>query len=172
MTNSSLQRFDHDGIELIIDIQTGESFATVRGYARMSGKTHTTILRRLKVVDSEALNHAQIQTAGGLQGGALIPEDLICQWLPKDNPAMAFQVLKLGVRLFLHTIAGFQVKSEATETNKQLESQIAKLTAKIDELDYREVDYIDEILDLKEQIKKLESENSTLEEQIELMGGY
>lgn len=61
---------------------------------------------------------------------------------------------------------------DAIETNKQLESQIAKLTAKIDELDYREVDYIDEILDLKEQIKKLESENSTLEEQIELMGGY
>lgn len=172
MTNSSLQRFDHDGIELIINTETGESFATVRGYARMSGKTHTTILRRLKVVTPDVLNHAQIQTAGGLQGGALIPEDLICQWLPKDNPAMASQVLKLGVRLFLHTIAGFQVKSDAIETNKQLESQVAKLTAKIDELDYREVDYIDEILGLKDRIKQLESENSTLEEQIELMGGY
>ena len=172
MTVSSLQRFDKDGIELIIDTQTGESFATVRGYARMSGKSHTTILRRLKVVDSEVLNHAQIQTAGGLQGGALIPEDLICQWLPKDNPVMASQVLKLGVRLFLHTIAGFQVKSEAIETNRQLESQIAELTAKIDKLDYREVDYIDEILSLKDRIKELESENSTLEEQIELMGGY
>ena len=172
MTNSSLQRFDHDGIELIIDTQTGESFATVRGYARMSGKTHTTILRRLKVVDSDVLNHAQIQTAGGLQTVALIPEDLICQWLPKDNPAMASQVLKLGVRLFLHTIAGFQIKSDAIETNKQLESQIAELTAKIKKLDYREVDYIDEILGLKDRIKELESENSTLEEQIELMGGY
>ena len=172
MTNSSLQRFDHDGIELIIDTQTGESFATVRGYARMSGKTHTTILRRLKVVDSDVLNHAQIQTAGGLQTVALIPEDLICQWLPKDNPAMASQVLKLGVRLFLHTIASFQIKSDAIETNKQLESQIAELTAKIEKLDYREVDYIDEILGLKDRIKELESENSTLEEQIELMGGY
>ena len=36
----------------------------------------------------------------------------------------------------------------------------------------REVDYIDVILGLKDRIKKLESENSTLEEQIELMGGY
>ena len=78
----------------------------------------------------------------------------------------------MGVRLFLHTLAGFQVKSEAIETNKQLESQVAELTAKIDKLDYREVDYIDEILGLKDRIKKLESENSTLEEQIELMGGY
>ena len=172
MTNSSLQRFDQDGIELIINTETGESFATVRGYARMSGKTHTTILRRLKVVDSDVLNHAQIQTAGGLQTVALIPEDLICQWLPKDNPAMASQVLKLGVRLFLHTIASFQIKSDAIETNKQLESQIAELTAKIEKLDYREVDYIDEILGLKDRIKKLESENSTLEEQIELIGEY
>ena len=172
MTNSSLQRFDQDGIELIINTETGESFATVRGYARMSGKTHTTILRRLKVVDSDVLNHAQIQTAGGLQTVALIPEDLICQWLPKDNPAMASQVLKLGVRLFLHTIASFQIKSDAIETNKQLESQIAELTAKIEKLDYREVDYIDEILGLKDRIKELESENSTLEEQIELIGEY
>ena len=176
MTNSSLQRFDHDGIELIIDTQTGESFATVRGYARMSGKIPSTISRRLtmsgKVLRRECLDQTQIETAGGLQGVALIPEDLICQWLIKDNHELALKVMQLGVRLFLHTIAGFQVKSDAIETNRQLESQIAKLTAKIDELDYKEVDYIDEILDLKEQIKKLESENSTLEEQIELMGGY
>lgn len=179
MTNSSLQRFDHDGIELIINTETGESLATIRGYSRMSGKTHTTILRRLKVVTPDVLNHAQIQTAGGLQGDVLIPEDLICQWLPKDNPAMTSQVLKLGVRLFLHTIAGFQVKSDAIETNKQLESQIVELTTKIDKLDYKKVDYIDEILVLKDQIKGLESENFTLEEQIEflkeqieLMGGY
>ena len=172
MNNSSLQRFDHDGIELIINIETGESFATVRGYARMSGKTHTTILRRLRVVTPEVLNHAQIQTAGGLQGGALIPEDLICQWLIKDNPELALKVMQLGVRLFLHTIAGFQVKSDAIETNKQLESQVAELTAKIEKLDYKEVDYIDEILGLKDRIKKLESENSTLEEEIELMREY
>jgi hypothetical protein len=49
--------------------------------------------------------------------------------------------MQLGVRLFLHTLAGFQVKSEAIEANKRLGSQVAELTAKIDELDYREVDY-------------------------------
>jgi hypothetical protein len=39
-------------------------------------------------------------------------------------------------------------------------------------LGYKEVDYIDEILYLKDRIKEIESKNSTLEEQIELMGGY
>ena len=43
MTNSSLQRFDHDGIELIINTETGESFASISGYARMSGKAQSTI---------------------------------------------------------------------------------------------------------------------------------
>ena len=174
MTNISLQRFDHDGIELIIDTQTGESFATVRGYARMSGKIPSTISRRLTMsgLREKGLEQAQIETASGLQTVVLIPEDVICQWLIKDNHELALKVMQLGVRLFLHTIAGFQIKSNAIETNKQLESQIAELTAKIEKLDYREVDYIDEILGLKDRIKKLESENSTLEEQIELIGEY
>ena len=174
MTNSSLQRFDHDGIELIIDTQTGESFATVRGYARMSGKIPSTISRRLTMsgLREKGLEQAQIETASGLQTVALIPEDVICQWLIKDNHELALKVMQLSVRLFLHTIAGFQSKSDAIETNKQLESQIAKLTAKINKLHCREVDYIDKILDLKEQIKELEIENSALEGQIELIGEY
>lgn len=172
MANISLQRFDQNGIELIINTQTSENFASINGYARMSGKLASTISRRLKLLHKEGLDQAEILTTTGLKTVALISEDLICQWLPKDNPKLASQILKLGVRLFLHTLAGFQVKSDAIETNKQLESQIAELTAKIDELGYEEVDYIDEILYLKEQIKELESKNSTLEEQIELMGGY
>ena len=137
MTNSSLQRFDHDGIELIINTQTGESFATVRGYARMSGKTHTTILRRLTMsgLREKGLEQAQIETASGLRTVALIPEDLICQWLIKDNHELALKVMQLGVRLFLHTIAGFQVKGEAIRTNKQLESENSTLKEKIEFLE-------------------------------------
>lgn len=174
MINFSLQRFDQDGIELIINTETGESFASQAGYARMSGVDYSTIRKRVERlgVTFEPLKRSQIETVDGFRAVTLIPEDLICQWLIKDNHKLALKVMQLGVRLFLHTIAGFQVKSEAIETNKQLENQIAKLTAKIDELDYREVDYIDEILALKDRIKELESENSTLEEQIELMGGY
>jgi DNA repair exonuclease SbcCD ATPase subunit len=174
MTNSSLQRFDQGGIELIINTETGESFASISGYARMSGKIPSTISRRLTMMGlrEKGLEQAQIETASGLRTVALIPENLICQWLIKDNHELALKVMQLGVRLFLHTIAGFQVKSDAIETNKQLENQIAELTAKIDKLDYREVDYIDEILGLKDRIKELESENSTLEEKIEFLEEY
>ena len=103
MTNISLQRFDHDGIELIIDTQTGESFATVRGYARMSGKTHTTILRRLKVVDSGVLNHAQIQTAGGLQQSRLIPINIVTSMLLNDyNQTPTQKLFKSLVAIYKH----------------------------------------------------------------------
>lgn len=175
MIDSSLQRFDHDGIELIINTETGESFASISGYARMSGKIPSTISRRLTMSglrEKGLLNQAQIETAGGLQCVELIPEDVICQWLIKDNHELALKVMQLGVRLFLHTIAGFQVKSEAIGTNKQLESQIPELTAKIEKLNYKEVDYINEILGLKDRIKELESENSTLEEKIEGLYEY
>jgi hypothetical protein len=47
MADLILQRFDHDGIELIIDTQTGESFASIKGYARMSGKSHNAITMRV-----------------------------------------------------------------------------------------------------------------------------
>ncbi len=103
MANSSLQRFDHDGIELIVNTETGESFATVRGYARMSGKTHTTILRRLKVVDSEALNHAQIQTAGGLQQSRLIPINIVTSMLLSDyNQTPTQKLFKSLVAIYKH----------------------------------------------------------------------
>lgn len=115
MANLSLQRFDQDGIELIIDTQTGESFASQAGYARMSGVDYSTIRKRVERlgVTLEPLKRSQIETVDGFRAVTLIPEDLICQWLVKDNLELALKVMQLGVRLFLHTLAGFRVKSEA-----------------------------------------------------------
>lgn len=130
MAVSSLQRFDQDGIELIIDTQTGESFASQAGYARMSGVDYSTIRKRVERlgVTLEPLKRSQIETVDGFRAVTLIPEDLICQWLVKDNLELALKVMQLGVRLFLHTLAGFRVKSEAITEVRQLESQIVKLS--------------------------------------------
>lgn len=113
MSNTSLQRFDKDGIELIINTQTGESFASVNGYARMGGKDKSTISRRLQDVAPDTLKTAEILTTTGLKTVVLITEDLITEWMPKDNPAMATQLMKLGVRVFLHKVAGFAVSTTA-----------------------------------------------------------
>jgi hypothetical protein len=117
---SNIVRYDgNDGIEILIDSQTGESFCSIRGYARMAGKNESTIQRRLSGVASGANKTAEVVTGGGLQGVALITEDLIVEWLPKDNPKAATSLLKLGVRMGLHKLAGFELSSTAMQPKHQ-----------------------------------------------------
>lgn len=115
---TNIVRFDgQDGIEILIDTSTGESFCSVKGYARMSGKDKSTISRRLEGVAKDGQKTAKAPTAGGIQGVALITEDLIVEWLPKDNPTAATTLLKLGVRMGLHKLAGYEVSSQCSHNN-------------------------------------------------------
>lgn len=110
--NSDLQRFDRDGIELIINTRTGESFATVSGYARMSGKAQSTISER---IGKHPVETAEIETAGGVQGVRLIPGRLACQWLAKDNPELLAAMNEFGWNGYCHQLAGFKIQSTAIE---------------------------------------------------------
>lgn len=129
---SNLTRFDRDGIELVINTQTGESYASVSGYARMAGKDKSTISRRT-VAESGVLM-AEIQTPGGLQGVALIPESLICQWLPNDNPDMAAKMMRLGVRVFMHEIAGYRVTSKAVAPPALTKRELSEAELEIEKI--------------------------------------
>ena len=79
----------------------------------MSGRDASTISRRLKGVGSDRIKEAEIITLGGIQGVALISEDIITDWIVEDNPPLAKAMLKAGVRVFLHTAAGYQLTSSA-----------------------------------------------------------
>jgi hypothetical protein len=115
MTATLTQFKNDDGIEIYIDTTTGESFASQSGYARMANKDKSTISRRFECVALETKKTAEVSTGVGLRSVALITEDLIVEWLPKDNPEMATQLMKLGVRHFLHVVAGYEVKSAAVQ---------------------------------------------------------
>lgn len=122
---ASLQRYDRDGLELVIDTQSGEAFATIRGYARMSGKDHSTIVRRVqKLGASDQVKTAEIDTPGGLQGGALIPESLIRKWIIKDNPDLAEQMMAAGVRVYLYGVAGYEVKPSEPQPTPQPQPEL------------------------------------------------
>lgn len=159
MTN--LQRFDQDGIEIFVDTRTGESFASVSGYARMANKDKSTISRRLKGVAQNPSKTAEIQTVTGIKTVALVPEDLIAEWLPTDNPAMATQLMKLGVRVFLHKVAGYKVSSTAVQTPQTYLEALKALVAAEEEK---------ELLRLEKQI--LEEENNTLAEAVDELFDY
>jgi len=114
--STNLQRFDRDGIELVINTQTGEAFATQRGYTRMSGLSKQAISKRCSQgVNQSQIKTAEIQTPGGIQGVNLIPARLVFKWAIKDNPDLAEAMGEAGATVYMHQLAGFKVSSTATE---------------------------------------------------------
>lgn len=100
-----LTRYDNKGIEIFIKT-SGESFASIRGVARMASKDAKEIRRFIndssKGADKIDVINAEIPTPGGLQGAALLPESSICKILAKYNPDRLIQFAELGIRLALH----------------------------------------------------------------------
>lgn len=120
----SLQRFDCNGIELVIDTVTGESFTTQAGYVRMSGRTQPTISIRMKKLEEKkdinkvGLKTAQVLTPGGLQEVKLIPGEIAFSWLVDDNPELAKVMGNLGWQIYCHKLAGFTVTSNIAGAKK------------------------------------------------------
>lgn len=126
----------HEGVEIYVDNATGETYTTIAGYSRMSGLTRQAVQKRLQGCNSEQLKTAEVYTEGGLQGCNLITEDLMSEWLPLDNPELTTKLIKLGVRKFLQTLAGFmfQPVNESTQPKLTPEEEAAKAIKNIDEL--------------------------------------
>lgn len=159
MTN--LQRYDNDGIEIFVNTETGESCASVSGYARMAGKDKSTISRRLGAVADTPAKTAEIQTATGFKTVSLVTEDLIAGWLPKDNPEMATKLMKLGVRVFLHKLAGYEVTTTAVSTPQTYIEALKSLVAAEEEK---------ELMRLEQEL--LEQENQQLAEAVDELFDY
>lgn len=123
----NLERFDRDGIELFINRKTGEAFATLAGYSRMSGIAKNTLANRLsrgyKGVHKSSLPTAEIQTQGGLQGVHLLPADTVFDWLVQDNPELARTMGAVGATVYMHQLAGFKIDSEAIAKPKSTPPQ-------------------------------------------------
>lgn len=125
---SSLTVFNYDGLELIINSETGECFASFSGAGRMTDKQHTTIMRYAnKKVDSgawEPLKTAEINTATGFRTCALLNENQLLEVVAQYKPELLLAFTKAGLRVYLHELAGFKVTSEAVQS---IEPVIAKL---------------------------------------------
>ena len=101
-----------DGIELVIDVSTGEAFASQSGYARMSGKDKSTISRRLSLVEFDNVKTAEVLTTQGLRTVALIPAKTVFKWMIKDNPDLAEKMGECGATVYLHQLAGYKIESK------------------------------------------------------------
>lgn len=109
-----LVKYHQDGIEIYIDTNTGESFASAKGYSRMSEVGYDTIKKRLQRLPLYGGHRgAELPTDKGIRWGTLVTEDLMSEWIIKDNPEIAAKLIRLGVRAFLHTLAGYKVTTTA-----------------------------------------------------------
>jgi hypothetical protein len=115
----NLVPYSKDGLELAIDTETGECFASIRAVARMTDKPEATIRKYvnggLQGAYKMELKTAEIQTAGGLQGAYLLNEHQILEVVSKYNPSLLIKFAQCGLRVFLHQLAGYSVNSTAIE---------------------------------------------------------
>lgn len=103
---NNLTRFDRDDIEIFID-PLGNSFASIRGVARMAERPASTIKRFIGVAKIDVIN-VEVDTPSGNQGVALLSERSICIVLAKYNPDRLVQFAEFGVKTALHQLAGYQ----------------------------------------------------------------
>jgi hypothetical protein len=165
-----LLQYNEDGLELVIDKETGESFATISGYARMVGLSKQAISQRCQRVNTEGLKTAEILTGQGLRSSTLIPESLITEWVVKDNPELAVQLMRAGVRVFLHKLAGYEVRSTAVVPQHDIGHLVDLVQEMNQKLSQHETNLLMMAVD-KAQLDKLQKEKEELDTAAEVHPG-
>lgn len=104
---NNLQRFEQNGLELIINLSTGEVFASQGAIARIC-QCESTQIRRFRG-DSQLIKTLPVKDSRGVcQETKLYPEQLIKECLAKFNPELLLKCVDAGLRLYLHGLAGFK----------------------------------------------------------------
>lgn len=120
---SSLTRFKNfcndDGLELVVDTDTGLAYASERAIIRMLGAPRATVQRHLNSGSYEGVINAKIQTPGGLQGGSLFPALVVFKLALKFNLELAEAMGAAGANVYMLGIAGHQtvVQPEPIDKN-------------------------------------------------------
>jgi hypothetical protein len=102
--------------EFVVDVVTGEAYASQSGTARLAEVDEATIRRFVSSADLQ-LKRATIPTAKGLRSSALLNEEQIMEVLEKYNPHKLALAAKAGMRMFLYKLAGYEVKVGTTDNS-------------------------------------------------------
>jgi hypothetical protein len=152
---TDFQEFESEFGKVVINIVSGESFASVSAYAKMSTRSRSAISDRLDDLDgsftvgSIANTKVSVKTARGLKTCRLITETLITSWIVDDNPELAKAMLQAGTRLYLHKLAGFQFvaiapQQESNMVLSEIMSLRNELKDQMHESKAREVKYLED----------------------------
>lgn len=132
---NNLTQFEFDGVEFLMNTETGEVFTTQSVYVQMSGLSQQAINKRCKSYSQDKLTNARIKTPGGLQDVIVIPIKTVSDWLLSDyhqNPTQQIfkclmsvcqqQGLDTSGLINLHNFnKGNKSRLKGTEREKQIQ---------------------------------------------------
>lgn len=158
MTN--LARFENNGLELVINTQTGEAFATVRAAAKAIGKSEP-IVRLFIASQGWQLKTAKIET----QSVRLLNERQILEVIEKYNPNLLSVFAQLGLRTYLHNLVGYGYQTMFTALQTKCpQSYVQALEALVKSEKEKEL--------IMAQKKLIEEQNKKLSEAIDELFSY
>jgi PII-like signaling protein len=121
---TKFERFDSNGLELVVDTSTGKAYASISATARMLETSRTNIQNEIsKGVQDYLVTNAEIETPGGLQGCKLLSADVIFKLAFKYHPQLAMRMGAAGANVYMLGLAGYQTKvveSSPIEQHRQL----------------------------------------------------
>jgi hypothetical protein len=141
IVQTNLAPFTKDGLELVIDLKTGASYAPgYRALARICSlglekpvsdvqvRRHVSSLIGTATVSP--LLEAEVNTPQGFRTATLIPENLMAKTIRKFNEPLSEKIDEAGVRVLAHKLAGYEISSTATvevlvEPNPNLDGLIS-----------------------------------------------
>lgn len=126
----NLQRYEQNGLELIIDLNTGEVFASEPCLANMCYVSRQSI-RAWRTSNQIEIKQVETPTSTGLKTSNLYNEQAIKQALAKYNPNLLLKCVDAGLRVYLHGLAGFkyQLQPEPQLPQNYLEALKALVTS-------------------------------------------
>lgn len=108
--------FKNEDLELIVDTNSNQAYASISAIARMLNVNKGTLHRELnKAVANYKSITAQIQTGVGLRSVALYTSETVFELAFRYNIELAKKMGAAGANLYMLNLAGFKIKLEETK---------------------------------------------------------
>jgi phage antirepressor YoqD-like protein len=106
---SNFERFDADGLELVVNTDTGLAYASISAAARMLEVDRSTVSKKL-TRDKISVIEAEIQTVTGLKTVRLVDSETLYDIAFDYNLLLAKKMGAAGANLYMLKLAGYEPK--------------------------------------------------------------
>ncbi len=106
------ERFDSDGLELVVDTVSGKAYASLSAAARMLGISKQAISKKKADNQIDVIN-AEIETDGGMQGVNLIDSETLYDMAFEYNLPLAKKMGAAGANVYMLGLAGYKASIES-----------------------------------------------------------